>query len=55
MRHIPEQGSAGVIRSREIVAVVKQPAEPGVGIKILIRKPLPPPGKIISGLKAAGQ
>src|SRR5204862_510053 len=51
MGHIPKQSPPGIIRSRKIVAVMKQPAGTGIRGEILIGKHPSPPAQILHGLK----
>ncbi len=55
MGHIPKKSSSSIIWSREIVTVMKQPADTGIGRQVLIGKGALPPTEIVDGLKSRCQ
>ena len=55
MSYIPKKGTSGIIWSRKVVTVVKQPAGTGIGCQVLIGKGTLPPAEILYGLKSRRQ
>jgi len=55
MSHIPKKGFPGIIWSRKVVTIMKQPAGTGIGGQVLIGKDALPPAKILYGLESRRQ
>ena len=52
MGYVAEEGTAGIVRAREVIAIVKEPSCPGVGGEILVGERAAPPTGILDRLKA---